>query len=50
MLNPDHDARLKELIDLIEKERNPDKITEWIVELNDLLGVQKKPPSETLPE
>lgn len=48
MLNPAQDARLKELVDLIEKERDPDKLAKLFAELNALL--EKKPPSKTPPE
>lgn len=48
MLNAAQDARLKELIDLIEKERDSDKLAKLFAELNALL--EKKPPSKTPPE
>ena len=41
--NPAQNARLKELTDLIEKERDHDKFTKLIAELNALLDEQKKP-------
>ena len=41
--NSAHNARLKELADLIEKERDHDKLTKLIAELNALLDEQKKP-------
>ena len=50
MLNPDHDARLKELVDLIEKERDHEKFTKLIAELNSLLDEERKPPDKTPPE
>ena len=42
------DARLKELTDLIEKERDPEKLRKLAEELNTLLEEQRKPvkPSE----
>ena len=48
MLNPTQDARLKELVDLIENERDHDKLATLFAELNALL--EKKPPSKTPPE
>ena len=50
MPNSAQDARLKELTDLIEKERDHDKVTKLIEELNALLDEQKKPISKTPPE
>lgn len=47
MLNSAQDARLKELVDLIEKERDPHALTKLIVELNALLGEQKKQPGKS---
>lgn len=37
------DARLKELIDLVAKEHNHDKLTKLIAELNSFLDGLKKP-------
>jgi hypothetical protein len=48
-LNPAQDARLKELTDLIEKERDHDKFTKLIAELNDLLDQQKRPSDPNQP-
>ena len=45
MVDSSHNDRLKELTDLIENERDHDKFTELIAELNALLDEQKKPPS-----
>lgn len=47
MLEPTTDARLKELTDLLEKERDHDKVTPLIAELNSLLDEQKKPVSKS---
>lgn len=47
MLDSSKDARLKELTDLIEKERDHDEFTKLIAELNALLDEQKRPPSKS---
>ena len=47
MPDASQDARLKELTDLIEKERDHDKFTKLIAELNALPDEQKKPPSKS---
>ena len=47
MPDPAQNARLKELTDLIEKERDHDKFTQLMAELNALLDEQKKPVSKT---
>jgi hypothetical protein len=47
MLNSAQNVRLKELTDLIEKERDPEKFTKLIAELNALLDEQEKPVSKT---
>jgi flagellar motility protein MotE (MotC chaperone) len=47
MMNSAQDARLKELTDLLEKERDHDKVTQLIAELNALLDEQKKPVSKS---
>ena len=47
MLNTAQNARLKELTNLIEKERDHDQFTKLIAELNALLDEQKKPVSKT---
>lgn len=47
MLNSAQNARLEELTDLIEKERDHDKFTKLIAELNALLAEQKKPVAFT---
>lgn len=44
------DTRLKELIGLIEKELDHDKVTQLIAELNALLDELKKPVSQSPPE
>ena len=46
MLDSGQNSRLKELTDLIEKERDHDEFTQLIAELNALLDEQKKPVSE----
>lgn len=46
MSDPSQDACLKELTDLIEKERDPEKFTELSEELNALLDEQKRPVSK----
>jgi hypothetical protein len=43
------DARLKELIGLIEKERDHDRVTQLIAELNALLDELKKTVSQSPP-
>lgn len=47
VLNSAQNVRLKELTDLIEKERDPEKFTKLIAELNALLDEQEKPVSKT---
>lgn len=42
-------ARLKELTELIDKERDHDKFTKLVAELNALLDEQKKPVSKLPP-
>jgi hypothetical protein len=44
------DSRLKELIGLIEKERDRDKVAQLIAELNALLDRLKKPVCQSPPE
>lgn len=48
MLDASQNARIKELVDLIEKEKNSERFSKLIAELNTLLGDEKKPvkPSE----
>lgn len=43
-------ARLKELTDLIEKERDHEKVTKLIAELNAILDEVKKPVKPLPPE
>lgn len=50
MLNPAQNTRLKQIVDLIEKERDHDKFTKLIAELNALLDEQQKPLSKIPPE
>jgi hypothetical protein len=47
MPDSSQNARLKELTDLIEKERDHDRFTKLIAELNALLDEQKKPPGKS---
>jgi hypothetical protein len=47
MLDASQNARLKELTDLIEKERDHDKFTRQIAELNAVLDEQRKPHSKS---
>ena len=46
MSDPSQNDRLKELIDLIDKERNPEKFTKLSEELNTVLDEQKRPVSK----
>jgi hypothetical protein len=50
MLDANQNARLKELSELIEKERDHGKFTKLLSELNALLDEQKKPVSKTFPD
>ena len=47
MLDASQNARLKELIDLIEKENNSEKFAKLIAELNTLLDEEKKTVSKS---
>ena len=47
MLDANQNARLKELTDMIENERNHDRVTELLSELDALLDEQKKPVAKS---
>jgi hypothetical protein len=47
MLTSGQNARLQELMELIEKERDHEKLETLIAELNALLDDQKKPVSKS---
>jgi hypothetical protein len=50
MLNSAKDARLKELTDLLEKERDHDRVTQLIAELNALLDESSTRPISSPPQ
>ena len=49
MAHASQNARIKELIDLIEKEQDHDKFTKLVAELNALLDEQEKPSGKLPP-